>query len=1123
MSDVNQQRIADLSPQKRALLLQQLAKEKAARGRITRRERPDPLPTSFAQQRLWLLDQLEPDSASYNVPAGAWMRGKLDLDILRRCLETLVQRHEPLRTTVPATDGRPRQVIAERGSVDLPLLHASSREEALAIGNAEARRPFDLVKGPLMRTVVVRLSEEEHLLVFNFHHIAVDGWSFSVLYRELGALYEAYQQGKPSPLTELPIQYADFALWQREWLQGDVLKGQLDYWTERLAGNLPILEIPADRPRPAKQSYRGDVVRITIPPELVEAAKQRSREEGVTLFMTFLAALKTLLFRTTGQTDVVVGSGIAGRNREELEPLVGYFVNTLALRTELSGNPTFRELLDRIKETTLGAYGHQDLPVERLIEELQVDRSLGHSPLFQVMVFFQNMPHQRLDLPGITLTPLQMDEINSATARTDLALFVEQNDDRLDLLLEYSTDLFEAETVRAFGEHFAVLFRGAVEHPETKIGELPLLTEAERHTLLVDRVANVVDTPPTTLTALIEAQVTRTPDDVALIFPDRKLTYRELDDAANAFAIELRAHGAKPGELVGIYTDRGPEMMTAVLGILKSGAAYLPLDPTYPRERLAFMLSDTGVRLVVTQQALRDEVPATDVELLFVDECHPERSEGSVPSGAARDRYGSFAVSAAQDDTENGRRGFADQRTGPGPADTAYVIFTSGSTGKPKGVQIPHRGAANFLLAMLKEPGLTAADTVCAITTLSFDISVLELLLPLICGAKAAVSDRGTAKDGKRLAQFLKTSGATVAQGTPATWRMLLDAGWEGIDGLRILIGGEPLPRDLADRLLERCAELWNVYGPTETTVWSVIDRVLPNEPITIGKPIQNMRMYVADPATLQLVPDGVPGELLIGGIGLGHGYINRPELTADRFIADPFSDVEGSRLYRSGDIARWRRDGRLEILGRADNQVKLRGFRIELGEIEGALREHASVRQAVVILREDRPGDKRLVAYVVPNDAAPTTAELRAHLRAVLPDYMIPSAFVTLAKLPISPNGKVDRRALPVPDLLDVQESAPVAPRTAEEEQLVEIWADVLGVPNVGIEDDFFSLGGHSLLATQLIARVSRTFGVDMPLRRLFEAPTVAAFAPLLVAEMEQTLSALSEDELQALLGGQA
>jgi len=1108
MTDTSQ-RIAGLSPQKRALLLQQLAKEKTARVRITRRERPDPLLPSFAQQRLWLLDQLEPDSASYNVPAAAWMRGKPDLAILRRCLGELVRRHEALRTTMAATEGRPRQVIAPPGeAVELPLplydvshLPAGERRAAaLAIGQKEATTPFDIARGPLMRTLLVRLDEDEHLLVFNFHHIVVDGWSFSILYRELGALYEAFLEGRPSPLPALPIQYADFALWQREWLQGDVLQQQLDYWTGCLAGSPPVLELPSDRPRPPVQSHRGGIVRVEVPREVVAAASQRSREEGVTLFMTFLAALNVVLFRYSGQSDLVVGSGIAGRNREELEPLVGYFVNTLALRTDLSGNPTFRELMGRVREVTLGAYAHQDLPIERLIEELHIERSMSHAPLFQVMLFFQNMPHQSLLIQGLTLTQLQMDEINSETARADLALFVEYAGERLDIMFEYSTDLFEPETVRSLGEHLVTILRAAVATPELRIADLPLLSDRERRELLVDRIPPVRELPPVTIPRLFEQQAARTPDATAIVVGERSLTYRELNARANAFALELQQHGARPGELVGIYTDRGPEMVVALLGVLKAGAAYLPLDPTYPKERLAFMLADTGARLVVTQEQLRSEVPSTDVELVIVD--------------------ATGAFDADMPDVDGGA----------GPGDGAYVIFTSGSTGKPKGVRIPHAGAVNFLLAMLREPGLTAGDVVCAITTLSFDISVLELLLPLVAGAKAVIGDRALAADGKRLARFVSDSGATLLQATPATWRMLLDAGWEGVPGLKILCGGEPLPRDLADKLLARCGELWNVYGPTETTVWSVLDRVLPDDTITVGRPIHNMRVYVAD-ANRQLVPVGVPGELLIGGIGLGHGYVNRPELTAQAFIADPFSGIPAARLYRTGDVARWRRDGRLEILGRSDNQIKLRGFRIELGEIEGAIREHDSVRQAVVLCREDRPGDKRLVAYVVPEREA-RTAELRTHLRSMLPEYMIPSAFVVLDALPVSPNGKVDRRALPAPDLSDLQERAAAAPRTPEEQQIAEIWADVLGLPSVGIDDDFFALGGHSLLATQLLARISRTFDVDIPLRRLFEAPTVASFANALFADqlaavdagdlsdMLQRLEGLSEDEITALLG---
>jgi amino acid adenylation domain-containing protein len=1098
------QRIAELSPEKRALLLAQLGREKAAKAKITPRERPAVIPPSFAQQRLWLLDQLEPGSASYNIPFGSWMAGRPDLDVLRRSFDELVRRHESLRTVFPATDGRPRQTVLAPYAVALPVYDVSSsgtaREAALAIARNEAAGPFDLANGPLMRALVVRLSEVEHLLIINVHHIVIDGWSLGVFYRELTAIYEAFLEGRPSPLAEAPLQYIDYALWQREWLQGPVLDKQLAYWTERLAGSPPVLELPSDRPRPARQSHHGNVIRVNLPTDVAEAAKQCSLAEGVTLFMTFFAALQTVLYRYSGQTDIVVGSGIAGRHRAELEPLIGYFVNTLALRTDLSGNPTFRELLGRVKQATLDAYEHQDLPIERLIEELHVERSLGYAPLYQVMVFFQNFADEWMSLAGVSLTALEMDDLHAGTARTDLSLFVVTGDRTMDLLLEYNTDLFDEETVRAFGRHLGTLLGAAATSPGLHINDLPLLTGAERHELLIVRNATRDNVPPVPVQRMIEAQVARTPERTAYVIGDRTLTYAEVNARANAFARELQQHGAKPGTLVGVYTGRGAEMVVAVLAILKTGAAYLPLDPSYPADRIAFMIADSGARLVVTQQHLRNDVPSADATLVLVDASGP--------------------VDLTLDNIDGGA----------GPRDTAYVIFTSGSTGKPKGVQIPHEGALNFFLAMLTAPGLTADDTTCAISTLSFDISTLELILPLLIGAKAAIADRATAADGPRLARFIADSGVTVVQATPASWRMLLDAGWQGSPHLKLLCGGEPLPRDLADALLDRCGELWNVYGPTETTVWSVLDRVTREAPIAVGRAIPNMRMYIAD-ANLQPVPDGVPGELLIGGIGVGHGYINRPGLTAAHFIPDPFSGIAGSRVYRSGDVARWRRDGRIELLGRSDNQIKLRGFRIELGEIEGALRERTDVRQAVVICREDRPGDKRLVAYVVPESGVISTQELRAYLLTVLPDYMVPSAFVVMESLPISPNGKVDRRSLPVPELSDLTSELSAAPRTPEEQQLAAIWCEVLNLPQIGIHDDFFALGGHSLLATQLMSRVSRDLGVDIPLRKLFEQPTVAGLAEVIanerltsadedaLADLLQRIEGLTDYEIQALL----
>jgi len=1120
MSEDAISRIAGLSPQKRALLLQQLAKQQTRRLEIARRPRPDRIPLSFAQQRLWLLDQLEPGSASYNLPVGVWLRGTLRDDLMERCVCDLVARHETLRTRYVAEEGAPRQIIEPH--VDVPMRRAdvSGRPEeqrmeaALALAGEEGRQPFNLVTGPVVRALLIRLSASEHLLIINFHHVAMDGWSLSIFYRELAEIYGAYLAEAPSPLQEPALQYADFAMWQREWLQGEVLDKQLAYWLETLGAaplgedgkrgvtSLPVLELPSDRPRAAVHSSSGGVVRVTIPRELVSAARQLSGKEGVTLFMIFLSALEVVLYRYSGQSDFLVGSGIANRTRQEIEQVLGCFVNTLPLRADLSGNPTFRELVGRVRESTLGAYAHQDLPVERLVEELNVERSLSQLSIFQVMLFFQNQPSATVKLPGLTIDIAEMDLVNTGTARSDLAFFVADEAGALDMLIEYSSELFDASTVRRLGEHLINLLRGAVASPDARIAELPLLHAREREELLSHR-ATVAPFPRVTMQRLFEEQVARTPEAPAIAFEGRSVSYRQLNARANALALELQARGARPGQLVGLFAERGIEMVVTLLGILKSGAAYLPLDPSYPADRLAFMIADGGAGLIVTQKHTARDLPPGQAALVYVD------------AHQAVDEHAPNVDGSATAD------------------DVAYVIFTSGSTGKPKGVRIPHKGAVNFLLAMLREPGLSAGDVVCAITTLSFDISVLELFLPLIAGAKVVIGDRATASDGVRLGRFIADCGATIVQATPASWRMLLDSGWEGRPGLKVLCGGEPLTRELADRLLDRVAELWNVYGPTETTVWATVDRVERGAPITVGRPIRNMRMYIVD-ANLQLVPDGVPGELLIGGVGTGYGYLGRPDLTSDRFIADPFATTAGERLYRTGDVARWRHDGRIEILGRSDNQVKIRGFRIELGEIESALREHAAVKQAVVMAREDRPGDRRLVAYVVPHAEAPQVNDLRVHLRGTLPDYMVPAAFVMLGKLPISPNGKVDRRALPAPELADIETATYVAPRTPEEEQLAQIWQEVLGLERVGIEDDFFALGGHSLLAAQLIARVSRVFGGDVPLRRLFEAPTVATFAEAMLADrvaamdgdalsaLLSQVEGLSDEELQALLGSE-
>ena len=1110
MTDLSE-RLASLSPEKRALLMRQLAKQppSASRSEIGRRERPARIPLSFAQQRLWILDQLEPDCAVYNVITSLWLQGRLDVGVLERALAEIVRRHESLRTVMATDEEGPHQVVLAAAPIAIPLTSveqlpsAQRHDAALALARKEAARPFDIARGPMLRTRLIRLGDERHLFVLNAHHIAVDGWSLNLLYAELAQLYHAFLEGGASPLAELPTQYADYSLWQRELLEGPGAARQLDYWRERFATRVPVLELPSDRPRPPAQSYRGDVARITLPTDLYDAIKELGRREGVTPFMTLLAALDVLLMRYSGETDIVVGVGVANRRRQELESLIGFFVNTLALRTDLSGNPTFRSLLAQVRATTLDAYTNQDLPIERVFEELDLDRSLSHSPLFQMMLFFQNFPAEETRLPGLSMLPVEMDSVNSGTARTDLTLFANEGSDGLDLAFEYASDLFDRDTIAAFAGHFVSLMRAIVADPAQPIGELAILAADERRRLLVEWNETAHAAPAwTCVHEGFEAQAARTPDAIAVERAGQTLTYRELDAEADALARTLRARGIGRGDLVALFVDRSPRMLVAMLGVLKSGAAYVPLDPGYPAERLRFMLEDAAVAAIVSERALASQLPAHDRHVIVLDDVR------AAPDGER--------VSVAVE-----------------PEDLAYVIFTSGSTGRPKGVQIPHRAVVNFLDSMAREPGLGADDVLCAVTTLSFDIAVLELLLPLTRGARVVLADRATASDGVALARLLEASGANVMQATPATWRMLLAAGWRGNARLRILCGGEALTRELADRLLDCGREVWNVYGPTETTVWSCVERVVAESgAVSIGRPLANTEVYIVD-ARLQPVPAGVPGELLIGGLGVARGYLGRPELTAEKFVVDPFGARSGARLYRTGDLARRRRDGRIDVVGRIDHQVKLRGFRIEPGEIESVLAKHPAIAQAVVVCREDRPGDKRLVAYVTTRgDGAVSSGDLRAFAKRELPDYMVPSACVVLAELPLTPNGKIDRRALPAPEAGNADAASFAAPRSDDEQTVAQIWADVLGVARVGLDDDFFALGGHSLLATQMIARIEKTFAADVPLRTLFEAPTLGGFCELLQRQRVDSVDAgalaglldqiedLSDADIEALLG---
>ena len=1076
------ERIARLSPAKQALLALRLRERERATASgqtIPRRPGGGPVPLSFAQQRLWFLDQLEPDSPLYNITRAFRIRGPLDAGALREALDSLIARHETLRTTFVAADGEPAQVIAEGRPAEMvvsdlpPAAEGERAAEVQRLLSAEARRPVALSRDPMLRAILLRLGAEDHVLCVTIHHIVSDWWSMRILLAELGALYGACLAGAESPLPELPIQYADYAVWQRDWLRGEALERQLAYWRGHLGGAPPALELPTDRPRPAVQTYRGARESLMLPGVLADALKELARREGATLFMTLLAAYQTLLHRYTGQEDLVIGSAIAGRTRVETEGLIGFFVNTLVLRTDLSGDPPFREALARARATCLGAYAHQDLPFEKLVEELQPERTLGRTPLFQTMLVLQDSRRPTPELAGLAVEPL---EVHTGTAKFDLSLTLVEAPAGLQATLEYSTDLFDASTMRRLLGHLGSLLQGIVADPDRRLSALPLLTDAERHQLLVEWNTTRADFPKgECLHHGVEAQAAWTPDAAAVAFRDRTLTYRELNRRADRLARRLRRLGVGPDVLVGICMERCLELVVGLLGILKAGGAYLPLDPGYPVERLAFMLADSAAPVLLTQAHLRPALPANDAHVLCLDEnasTPAPEPEANLPSGAA-------------------------------PDSLAYVLYTSGSTGRPKGVIIPHRAIQNHMRWMAAAFPLTARDVVLQKTPLSFDASVWEFWAPLHAGARLVLAEPDGHRDPAYLARALAEHAITRLQLVPSQLRLLLEEpGLAGCAALRhVFCGGEALPPDLVARFVERLpwAALHNLYGPTEVAIdaacWTCT-RDETQRTVPIGRPIANTEIYLLD-AHGQPVPIGVPGELHIGGAGLARGYLNQPELTAEKFIPHPFQAAAGARLYKTGDLARYRADGALEFLGRADTQVKLRGFRIELGEIETALAAHQAVREAVVAVREDAPGDQRLVAYVVPAGAeTPTPAALRAFLQATLPDYMLPSAVVTLPALPLTPSGKVDRRALPAPDLGEPEGGASLAPRTPVEEVLAGIWADVLGRERVGVADNFFELGGHSLLATRVMARVCDLFQVEMPLRRLFETPTVAGLA---------------------------
>ena len=1040
-------------------------------------------PLSFAQQRLWFLSQLEPGSTAYNIPAAVRLEGELDVEALGAALREVGRRHEVLRTRFENRGGRPVAVVEEGAElrveeIDLrTLLQGERVREAERLVSEEVRRGFDLGEWPLVRVKLLRVGEAEYVLALVMHHIISDGWSVNILVKELSALYGSYVRGEAAGLEPLPVQYADYARWQRDWLQGEALEAALTYWKRQLDGAPFVLELPTDHPRPAVRSNRGAAHPFRLPKEVADGLRRLSRDEGATLFMTLFAAFQLLLQRHTGQDDLLTGTPVAGRNRVEIERLIGFFVNTLVIRTDLSGDPTFNELVARVREVSLEAHAYQDVPFEKLVDELEPERDLSRTPLFQVMFAWQTVPVAGVEVEGLSLRPV---EAGSGTAKFDLTLEMVEAGESVTGVLEYSTDLFEAGTVERMVERFQSLLAEIAAEPRRRLSELSVLTE-EEHGLLLDgwnnTAAEFADSP--LLHALVERQASATPGSTAVEWEDGSLTYQQLDERANHLARHLLALGAERESLVAVYMERGPEMVVALLAILKAGCAYVPVDPSYPRQRVELMLGDSGAQVVLTQGRLAGGLAAAQgVRVVAVDDEWEEiaRHSGESPGLEVE------------------------------PDQLAYVIYTSGSTGTPKGAMNTHRAITNRLLWMQRQYQLRESDRVLQKTPFSFDVSVWEFFWPLMTGHCLVLAKPDGHRDAAYLVNLIRRRQLSVVHFVPSMLQVFLDEqGVEACESLRLVVcSGEALPEELRRkfrRLLK--AELYNLYGPTEAAVevtYFDCAEESSTPVVPIGRPVANTRVYVLD-ERLRPVPMGVAGELFISGVQLARGYLRRAGLTAERFIADPYAQTAGARMYRTGDLCRWLSDGTVEYLGRLDHQVKLRGFRIELGEIEAAALTYMGVREAVAVVREE--GGGHLVAYVVAEHGAEVNqSQLRTHLAEHLPEYMVPGVIVRLDALPLTPSGKVDRRALPEP-AAPRSESGGGELRTQAEEMVADIWASMLGIERVGIRDNFFELGGHSLLATQVISRVRDAFGVEVGVRALFDAPTPSGLAAHVEAAM--------------------
>jgi amino acid adenylation domain-containing protein len=1091
-------RRSKLTPEQRAMLDQRLRAKPTASdraGSITRRKLQSPAPLSFAQQRLWFLEQWDSGNPLYNLSRSLRFEGGLNIQAVEKSLTELLRRHEVLRTCFRSEKESLVQIIGPSvpvrpSLIDLSEINEAAREdEAKRLGSEEAERPFNLAEGPLMRTTLVRLGEDDHLVLFTIHHIVTDGWSMGLLIEEVARLYEAFSNGHKSPLEELPIQYADFASWQREWLQGDVLNEQIAYWKKALMGAPHALQFPTDHPRSASSGRKAASHSLFIGNELVAPLKTFSRQEGATFFMTLLAAYQVLLHRYSGQEDILVGSPIAGRNHDETEKLIGCFINTLVLRANFSSDPTFKQLLKQVRERALGAYAHQDLPFERLVEELQPERSQSHTPIFQVMFTMQNLPGTRTEIVGLTLASQQ---IYVGLSKYEIVLTMTETEIGLHGEIQYNTGLFEESTIVRFANHLQILLQSIAANPDDRVSALPILSDAEQTMLLHDWNQTEQYLDERCVHHLFEDQVKRSPNHVAVISNDERLSYAELNGRVDKLAGHLKKAGIGPDVRVALLLERSVEMVVGLLAVLKAGGAYVPLDASQPPMRLNFMLSDTEAPAVLTQSKFQSLIPQGAGIVFCLDTELDDISSES-------DKDDSEIVS---------------------PDNLAYVIYTSGSTGKPKGAMITHRGVVNYLRWAVKAYDVEQGCGAPVHSPLSFDLSVTSLLAPLVAGRTIELLPEDGALTA--LAAALNSGKEySLVKLTPAHLEALaheLNANHASSASRSLVIGGEALTSEAIKfwRTNAPAVKLYNEYGPTETVVGCCVFEVTSeNEKagaIPIGKPIANTQLYVLDHQMMP-VPVGVTGELYIGGVGVARGYHKKEELTAERFVPDPFALQGGARLYKTGDLARYMADGNIEYLGRIDHQVKVRGYRVEPGEIEWALRQHPAVRDAIVIVREDQLADKRLVAYVMAREPElPAEAELRAFASERLPSHMIPESLIILESFPLTSNGKIDRDALPAPSNVEVSHDVVyVAPRTPVEKELAAMWSEVLGQQEIGINDNFFKIGGHSLKAIQIVSRIHKQFETRITLQDFFASPTIEGLARVIIRSELSSYSDIS------------